>query len=35
MDYLIQVLWLLTWPLMIFISYKLVIFALKKWDLYE
>jgi hypothetical protein len=35
MEYFTQVLWLLTWPLLIFVSYKLVIFALKKWNLYE
>jgi len=32
MTYLPQIIWLLTWPLLIYVSYKLIVLALKYWD---
>lgn len=33
MEYLDSILWFLSWPLLIFVSYRIVLFALKKMDL--
>jgi hypothetical protein len=35
MEYFIQVLYILLWPAAIIVSYRLILLALKKWDLYE
>ncbi len=32
MNYFIQVLWILTWPLLIFISYKAILWVLQKYE---
>gem|GEM_PF-1828614 len=30
MDYISSIIWFLSWPLLIFVSYRLVLFALKR-----
>ncbi len=32
MEYLTPILWLLSWPLVLYISYKLILRNLKKYD---
>lgn len=32
MEHLEQILWLLSWPLMIFISYRAIVYFLKKFE---
>jgi hypothetical protein len=33
MDYIGSILWYISWPVLIFVSYRLVLFALKKTNL--
>lgn len=33
MDYLESILWYISWPVLIFVSYRLVLVALRKMDL--
>ncbi len=32
MTYLTEILWLISWPVIIWVSYKLSVFAVKKFD---
>jgi hypothetical protein len=32
MNYLIQVLWILSWPLLIFIAYKVILWLLQNYE---
>lgn len=32
MKYLSEILWLLSWPVLIYVSYKLSVWAIKYWE---
>lgn len=32
MEYLREILWLVSWPVCIFVTYKLAVFAIKKYE---